>query len=233
MIIELGRGIPVQCVGVRKERGAPLEAPVEATIITPQRGSTEVVCPKLQGDICTAADLEGQVRCVRITPDASRERAAGTRLSVVTNKALEIVRLTSFGMTDTEIGTALTRSPKGVSTDQRRIQRKCGVLTREQLAALAIESGEVDVAELAATFDFTLAQTLTARELEILQELARTEGTTNNRAIGRRLTPPLAETTVNKYMDRASGKIDVHNRTQLVGYFLLAQRMGLLEQPAA
>ncbi len=75
------------------------------------------------------------------TKSAQQAGAPPTLLDSLTQRELEVLRLIGKGMSRSEIGSELARSPKTVDGHQERIMKKLRVATRAELMRFAIREG--------------------------------------------------------------------------------------------
>lgn len=98
-----------------------------------------------------AAQLRGQVREGRLCPDATEavldcaghagHRDSGTRLSGLTGREIEVLRLIAGGLTAKEAARKLAISPKTADNHIQNLYAKIGVSTRAGAALYALEHG--------------------------------------------------------------------------------------------
>lgn len=93
------------------------------------------------GELAFSPDVEGRVRAAR----QSGSTRGATKLSLLTPREQQILRMIGMGQGRREIAQAIHRSPKTVDAHRASIMEKLGIHDRVELARYAIREGLVEV----------------------------------------------------------------------------------------
>lgn len=93
------------------------------------------------GELAFSPDVEGRVSAARKSGSAR----GATKLSLLTPREQQILRMIGMGQGRREIASAIHRSPKTVDAHRASIMEKLGIHDRVELARYAIREGLVEV----------------------------------------------------------------------------------------